>query len=300
VGVDVSGARAATGVDDAFIKEVAALPAEQQVARVVAKLKELNPRFDPATTEVTHKIENGVVTEFGFDGRNVTDLSPVRALTGVKKLKCGGAPVKSRLADLSAIRGLQLTFLDCKNSMVRDLSPLRGMPLTQLNCCGTRVDDLSPLKGMPLTRLVCYSTKVEDLSPLAGLPLETLACYNTRVSDLSPLKGMPLKGLSCQMTLITDLTPLRGLPLNHLSLNGCPVSDLSPLTGTPLNVLHVHSTQVRTLTPLRGTPLTELSCDFVPQRDTELLLSIKTLKMINDLPAAEFWKKVEAGEAPKP
>ena len=33
-------------IDDAFIKQVAAVPAEQQVARVVAKLKELNPGYD--------------------------------------------------------------------------------------------------------------------------------------------------------------------------------------------------------------------------------------------------------------
>jgi len=37
-------------VDDAFIKEVAALPAAQQVQRVAAKLKELNPGFDGLVT----------------------------------------------------------------------------------------------------------------------------------------------------------------------------------------------------------------------------------------------------------
>ena len=39
-------AKPAAAVDDAFIKEVAALPAEQQVQRVIAKLKELNPGYD--------------------------------------------------------------------------------------------------------------------------------------------------------------------------------------------------------------------------------------------------------------
>jgi hypothetical protein len=288
-----------TSALSAFCAEVAALPAEQQVARVVAKLKELNPGFDPATSKLNHKIENGLVTEFEFVGKNITDLSPVRALTGVKNLKCGSDGSKIRLADLSALQGLQLMFLDCKYSLVRDLSPLRGMPLTELNCCATSVDDLSPLKGMSLTRLICYSTKVEDLSPLTGAPLETLECYNTRVNDLSPLKGMPLKTLLCAITPIKDLTPLQGLPLEHLNLNNSPVSDLSPLAGMPLKILRVHSTQVRDLTVLRDMPLMELWCDFVPQRDTVLLRSVKTLKKINDLPAAEFWRKVEAGEVPK-
>ena len=33
--------------------------------------------------------------------------------------------------------------------------------------------------------------------------------------------------------------------------------------------------------------------DFKPERDAEILRSIKTLETINDKPAAEFWKEVE-------
>jgi hypothetical protein len=41
-------------------------------------------------------------------------------------------------------------------------------------------------------------------------------------------------------------------------------------------------------------PLTELGCDFKPERDAALLRSLKTLQKINDKPAAEFWKQVDA------
>ena len=51
---------AKTKVDEAWLKQVAALPAENQVKAVAAKLKEHNPYFDG---KVTHKIEGGVVTE---------------------------------------------------------------------------------------------------------------------------------------------------------------------------------------------------------------------------------------------
>jgi len=40
-------------------------------------------------------------------------------------------------------------------------------------------------------------------------------------------------------------------------------------------------------------PLKELWCDFQPERDAEILRSIKTLETINGKPAAEFWKEVE-------
>ena len=65
------------------------MPADKQVEAVAAKLKELNPGFDG---KVTHKIEGGVVTELEFLTDNVTDISPVRALTGLRKLNCSGTP----------------------------------------------------------------------------------------------------------------------------------------------------------------------------------------------------------------
>jgi len=44
------------------------------------------------------------------------------------------------------------------------------------------------------------------------------------------------------------------------------------------------------LSPLNGMPLKSLHLDFKPERDAEILRSIKTLEQINGKPAAEFWK----------
>jgi serine/threonine protein kinase/Leucine-rich repeat (LRR) protein len=170
-------------------KEVAAMPAEEQVKAVVKKLKELNFGFDG---RVTPKIEGGVVTEVEFVTDNLTDISPVRALTGLKKLVChGSGQGKGILSDLSPLKGIPLTRMDCGWTKVSDLSPLEGMPLVDLNCGTTHVSDLSPLRGMPLTLLGCEATNVLDLSPLKGMPLKILSCHSTQLNDLSPLKGMP-------------------------------------------------------------------------------------------------------------
>jgi hypothetical protein len=40
-------------------------------------------------------------------------------------------------------------------------------------------------------------------------------------------------------------------------------------------------------------PLEEIRCDFKPERDADILRSIKTLEKINDKPAAEFWKEAD-------
>jgi serine/threonine protein kinase/Leucine-rich repeat (LRR) protein len=281
--------------DAAWRKKVAALPAEKQVQEVAARLKERNRGFDG---KVTHQVEGGVVTEFGFVTDEVTDIAPVAALQGLHTLHCSGSDYgKGKLVDLSPLKDMKLTTLGFACTNVRNLAPLKGMPLTTLNCGGTKVADLAPLKAMPLTILHCYDTPVADLSPLKGMPLTSLLCFGTLVSDLAPLQDMPLTLLACTRTAVADLAPLRGVPLTQLDcgetkvadltpLRGMqltrlncahtPVSDLAPLKGMPLKTLYCYTTKVAALAPLRGMPLTILECgetkvaDLTPLRGMQL------------------------------
>ena len=82
--------------NDDWLEEVVALPAEEQVKAVAARLKERNPDFDG---KVTHKVEDGVVTELTFLTDQVTDISPVRALTGLRTFRCDGSPGKRQHQD---------------------------------------------------------------------------------------------------------------------------------------------------------------------------------------------------------
>ncbi len=100
------------------MKDVAALFAEPQVKAVVKKLQELNPGFDG---NEKHKIEKGVVTELQLYTKNVTDISPVRALQGLKVLTCGGGGPK--FSDLSPLKGMHLTALTC-NGTFRRIRPV--------------------------------------------------------------------------------------------------------------------------------------------------------------------------------
>jgi type 1 glutamine amidotransferase len=206
-----SAAVPATPTDDAFAREVAALPAVQQVARVVAKLKELNPNFDG---KQTHKIEGGAVTELAISTVGLRNLAPVSALKQLKKLTIApwAANQKGVLADLSPLRELSLAWLYCQNNPVSDLAPLKGLPLTVLGCGGTQVSDLSPLAGMKLTVLSVNDTAVSDLAPLAAMPLTVLWCNNTSVTDFSPLGSSPLQELRCDFQPQRDAGVLRGIP----------------------------------------------------------------------------------------
>lgn len=104
-----------------WIKETQTLPVEQQIDAVSKKLMELNPGFDGKVTGYEGKgtqgkptIENGVVTDFGFITDNLTDISPVQAFRRLSALACCGTESRrGRLFDLSPLKGLVLTKLDC-------------------------------------------------------------------------------------------------------------------------------------------------------------------------------------------
>lgn len=88
------------------------MPAEQQIEAITKKLMELNPGFDGKVSEYKRnlppKFVGGVVSEYGFNATNVTDLSPVRASRGMKALRCSTAPGPRRgpLSDLSPLKGI--------------------------------------------------------------------------------------------------------------------------------------------------------------------------------------------------
>lgn len=72
------------------------MPAEQQIEAITKKLMELNPGFDGMVSEYKRnlppKFVGGVVSEYGFNATNMTGLSQVRTLTGLKVLCCSTAP----------------------------------------------------------------------------------------------------------------------------------------------------------------------------------------------------------------
>ena len=153
-------------VDDAWIKQVQKLPADKQVAAVIGKLKELNPGFDG---KVSHKIENGAVTELRFVSDAVTDISPVGALTRLQSLFCrASGDGKGKLADLTPVKGLPLQVLDVSwNPQLADLSAIKGMPIATLYSQGVDpgLDVLRSLKGL---RFINNQQAAEVIKQLAA------------------------------------------------------------------------------------------------------------------------------------
>ena len=117
-----------------WIKDVAAMPAEKQVEAVAKKLMELNPGFDG---KVISSVAAGVVTTLNFSSDNVSDISPVRALAGLKSLSCEGSKAGAPLVDLSPLRDMPLKEIHC------DFNPDQDFPI--FRCMKT----LETINGKP-------------------------------------------------------------------------------------------------------------------------------------------------------
>lgn len=201
----------AAALTDAEVQRIAALPAAEQVEAVRAELRKRNPEFDG---DLTPMIEGGDIVGLEFSTLEVADITPLRSLTKLKTLVCAGQEGNGKLADLSPLKGLPLTALDCNNNPVADLTPVKGLPLKALHVQHTRVANLAPLTGLPLEHVNCSHTLVADLMPLKGMKLLTLYLDATQVTDLTPLTGMPLRLLNLRNLTLQpkrDGDVLRGL-----------------------------------------------------------------------------------------
>jgi hypothetical protein len=108
------------------------------------------------------------------------------------------------------------------------------------------------------------------------------------VRDLAPLQNMPLTSLSLYFCVeVRDLTPLNGLKLSVLNVAGTPLSDLSVLGNMPLQEL--------VLTPKN---INRQSMDMLRQMKTVKTIGVvdRTGARLDKWPAAEFWKRYNAGE----
>ena len=115
-------------VDDAWVRRVAALPPPKQVEAVAAKLKELNPGFDGNVDP--HLPDGRPADGFGDRDRRRDGHFAGAGVAGAKEPDVPGKWLRTgRLSDLSPLKGMPLTELDCGDTQVENLSPLKGMKL---------------------------------------------------------------------------------------------------------------------------------------------------------------------------
>ena len=225
----------------------AGLPVQAAIPAPMAVLPEEAP--DGAQTQ-----------RLDLSSRNLTDLSALAGLTGLRELDLRHNAVED-LWPLAGLTGLRVLHLSANR--IADLSPLAGLTaLEQLSLAGNRIADLRPLAGLSgLERLHLSANRIGDLSPLAGLSgLRALHLSTNRIGDLSPLAGLSgLQVLDLAGNQIEELWPLAGLTaLERLNLSDNRIEELWPLAGlSGLEVLLLDRNRVADLSAL--SPLAELA-----------------------------------------
>jgi WD40 repeat protein/tetratricopeptide (TPR) repeat protein len=279
-----------------LLKAIAAAPADRQVSVVARWLQERNPGFDG---KMTHRIEADVVTSLKTPSILVQDLTPLRALTGLRTLVCrstlgydnkaeSDAAVLRSLTKLESINGKPVAGF-WKDALARQAEFKEWLARVSVLPAAERVKALTAKLKERNPGSPCHVTfksdkdveteiwiheayNLTDISPVQALvglrSLQIDAGTGGQLSDLTPIQGMKqLTNISVGSMKVRDLSPLAGMKLTSLSLADCKeVRDLTPLGGMPLKSLNLHlCAGIDDLTPLKGMPLTFLNLHDGPR-----------------------------------
>ena len=198
----------------------------------------------------------GAVTErLDLSSRNLTDLSALAGLSGVRELDLRD----NAIADLSPLAGLTgLEVLDLSGNRIEALWPLAGLTgLRVLNLSGNRIADIATLAGLSgLEVLNLAGNRIADIATLAGLSgLEVLNLAGNRIVEPWPLAGLTgLRRLNLSGNRIGDIATLAGLGgLEVLDLAGNRIVEPWPLAGlTALQRLNLSGNGIADIATLAG------------------------------------------------
>jgi serine/threonine protein kinase len=181
-------------LDPGWVTKLVGLPRKKQIEELREELKRRNPGFDGTIRhdywDQTEKHIKLIIPPF-----HLKDLTPVRAITGLRALECPGEwGRRGQLESLEPIRGLELNQVGFSNNPVRDLSPLEGMPIRNLWLSEIEADDVSPVYGMPLEILHLTSRSPQarvEVGKLVEKKLRDAWINPKQANDFERLKEIP-------------------------------------------------------------------------------------------------------------
>lgn len=170
-----------------------------------------------------------------FTGSNLSDISFISEMRGLKKLCIRGTSRVKSFSALSQLTGLkELDLVD--NHQVKDFSFLSKMKgLTRLDLDSNKLEDVFFLAGLQnLEYLFLSGNQLIDVSCLSELKnLKYLFLSNNQLTDVSVLAEMEnLTRVFLHGNLLTDVSFLSVLEnLNYLRLENNQITDVSFLSG---------------------------------------------------------------------
>ena len=238
-------------------------------------------------------LENLYLGQSAKRGNLVSDLTPIKDLTSLKKLHLG----RNNISDLSLLSNLTtLTELYIECNSLNSLNGLDNLiNLKILDFHGNSISNIESIKNLTnLTTLyggkyygyygsyIHYGNQISDISPLENLTsLTTLYLNNNQISDISLLENLTsLKDLRLYNNQISGISSLENLTsLTTLYLNNNQISDISALENlTSLTNLPLYNNQIKDISALENlTRLTTL------QLHTNQISDISSLENLTNL-----------------
>ncbi len=223
------------GVDTIGCMATSDGPKSEQVSRLEEDLQcSLEPRDSEVWEPRTYRLnEGGEIVALNLDGCNITDCSPLAALTNLTFLDLGN----HEWADCSPLARLtNLTYLDLSYNELRDCLFLAALTnLASLSLSGNQLRDCSPLAGLTnLTALNLHGNQLRDCSFLAGLSnLRVLDLHGNQLRDCSSLAGLTnLRVINLHGNQLRDCSFLAELMnLTELYVSGNQLSNIDWLCG---------------------------------------------------------------------
>lgn len=228
-----------------------------------------------------------------FGGNQVSDLGPLANLTGLKSLSLFG----NGISDISALAPLSnLELLYIHGNQIADISVLVGMKnLSTLRMSDNRISDLSPLAGLPITDLYLANNPIADYSPIMDI-YPALGQKDFEILDASNVPDEPLvfqdpmfeKALRTAMGIydrpITqkDAFLVTSIEIDNDKSEGAQFTDISPLAYfVNLSTLKFNSNLISDLKPLSGlTKLKQLNIGFNQVSDLSPLAGLSNLESL--------------------
>ena len=256
------------------------------------------------------------MTILDLTGNEVIDLTPLKKCKNLETLELDAQySMKSGqyLTDISPLKDLtKLKKLVLKNNKIEDLSAIGSLTeLEELDLYGNRgiksingFENLKKLKKLLLNR----TGEITDISPLKECKdLEELSIQNNKVSSIEALKDhekLTLLDISGNKQ-ITDLSPLeKSTKLTRLLANGNKIENLDSLKNlTELKEIHVSENKIKDLSPLKklvnledldiGNNLDIESLDVLNNLTNITELKINNAKKVKDFSPISKLKKLD-------
>ena len=187
----------------------------------------------------------------------------------------------------------RLLFREYSDAATRTIK-ITGLNITELECDNSLLTALDVSRNTALKHLECHDNQLTELDVSRNTALIYLDCNNNQLTALDVSRNMALEYLFCGNNQLTDIDVSRNEALQYFYCNNNQLTALDVSNNTTLKRLDVHFNQLTALDLSKNTTLYHLTCFnnklsasalnalYATLHDKDIWFSNKTIDMRNN------------------